>query len=176
MVLVSQSIQPHYTSPFSEREINSGFTVGSARLLHTVSTVVSLATPHNPTGDTNMKTSHALFAIALTAATLGGTAIAAQPTANQATDTADWLAIPAIYEKVTAAGYSDISEIERESDGYEIKAYDSNGDRVKLFVDPVSGEVLDVKAKKDKADKYRDDRSSDKRDRNNERLSNNTKQ
>jgi hypothetical protein len=117
-----------------------------------------------------MKTSHAIFAIALTAATLGGTAIAAQPAADQASNKADWLAIPAIYEKVTAAGYSDISEIERERDGYEIKAYDSNGDRVKLFVDPVSGEVLDVKAKKDKSDKSRDERSSNKRDRNNERF------
>ncbi len=117
-----------------------------------------------------MKTSHAIFAITLTAATLGGTTFAAQVTPDKGATKADWLAIPAIYEKVTAAGYSNINEIERERNGYEIKAHDSNGDMVKLFVDPVSGEVLDVKAKKVKADKYRDERSSDKRDRNNERF------
>ena len=123
-----------------------------------------------------MKTSHAIFAIALSAATLGGTAIAAPTTADQASDKADWLAIPAIYEKVTTAGYSDINEIERERYGYKIKAYDSNGDRVKLFVDPVSGEVLDVKAKKGMSEKSRDDASSDKRARYTDRYSNDAKQ
>lgn len=104
-----------------------------------------------------MKTSHTIFAVALTAATLGGTAIAASssaasPAADRENTSADWLTIPAIYEKVTAAGYVDIHEIERERRGYDVEAYDSHGDRVELFVDPVNGEVLDVRVKKGKSD------------------------
>jgi len=116
-----------------------------------------------------MKTSHTIFAIALTAATIGGTAIAGSYTdrTDRANATADWLAIPAIYDKVTAAGYLDIHEIDRERNGYEVKAFDKDGDRVKLFVDPMNGEVLDARTKKDKSDKYRDTRSLDKSDRNN---------
>lgn len=122
-----------------------------------------------------MKTSHTIFAIALTAATLGGSAIAASSDTDRASVRADWLAIPAIYEKVTAAGYKDIHEIERERLGYDVEAYDSNGDRIELFVDPINGEVLDVRIKKDKSDKYRDQRSSNNRDRDNDRYSNNAK-
>lgn len=113
-----------------------------------------------------MKTSHAIFTIALTAATLGGSVFAASSTADKESANADnWLTIPAIYNRVTAAGYSDIFEIERERDGYEIEAVDTDGNRVELFVDPLNGEVLDVRTKKDKSDKYRDERSSDMRDR-----------
>lgn len=117
-----------------------------------------------------MKPLHTIFAIALTAATLGGSVIAASSAADRASVRADWLAIPAIHEKVTGAGYSDIHEIERERDGYKVKAYDSNGDRVKLFVDPFSGEVLNARAKKGKSEKYRDAR-----DRSNDRYSSDLK-
>ncbi|MCW8905580.1 PepSY domain-containing protein [Sedimenticola sp.] len=106
-----------------------------------------------------MKTSHAILAIALTAATFGGTAFAVSATdsanmSNAATD--NWLAIPAIYEKVTAAGFNDIYEIERERNGYKIKAVGRNGERVKLFVDPMTGEVLQSRSKQDK---YRGERT-----------------
>jgi len=122
-----------------------------------------------------MKTSHTIFAVVLTAATLGGTAIAASPIADRVNANADWLTIPAIYEKVTAAGYKDIHEIDRERRGYDVEAYDNNGDRVELFVDPINGEVLDVRVKKDKSDKYRDQRFSDNRDRDNNRYGNNAR-
>ena len=124
-----------------------------------------------------MKTSHTIFAIALTAATIGGTAIAGSYTdrTDRANATADWLAIPAIYDKVTAAGYLDIHEIDRERNGYEVDAFDKDGYRVELFVDPINGEVLDARLKKDKSDKYRDQRFSDKRDRDNDRYSNNVR-
>ncbi|MCW8907901.1 MAG: PepSY domain-containing protein [Sedimenticola sp.] len=116
-----------------------------------------------------MKNSHAIFAIVLTAATLGGTAIAASSTADRAGSDADWLTIPAVHEKVIAAGYNDIHEIERERSGYDVEAYDSYGGRVELFVDPINGEVLDVRVKNDRSDKYRDQRLSDKRERSNDR-------
>jgi len=122
-----------------------------------------------------MKTSHTIFAVVLTAATLGGTAIAASPIADRINANANWLTIPAIYEKVTAAGYKDIHEIDREHRGYDVEAYDNSGDRVELFVDPINGEVLDVRVKKDKSDKYRDQRFSDNRDRDNNRYGNNAR-
>lgn len=116
-----------------------------------------------------MKTSHTIFAIALTAATIGGTAIAGSYTdrTDRANATADWLTIPAIYDKVTEAGYSDIHEIERERNGYEVDAFDKDGHKVELFVDPVNGKILDVRTKKSKSDKYRDTRSLGKSDHNN---------
>lgn len=116
-----------------------------------------------------MKTSHAIFAIALTAATLGGAAIAASATdaaAGAANVTAapmeNWLDIPAIYNKVSAAGYSDINEIERGRDGYKIKATSASGERVKLYVDPMSGEVLNTKAKSAKSDQRAPSANADK--------------
>lgn len=100
-----------------------------------------------------MKTSHAILAIALTATTFGGAAFAVSATDSTYTSTAavdNWLAIPAIYTKVTAAGFKDIYEIEREHNGYKIKAVGPNGERVKLFVDPMTGEVLQSRSKQDK--------------------------
>ncbi len=104
-----------------------------------------------------MKTSHTLFAIVLTAATSAGTAFAVSATGptNPATTEA-WLAIPAIHAKVTAAGFNNIYEIEREHYGYKIKAIGPNGERVKLFVDPVTGEVLQPRSRQDK---YRGNRT-----------------
>ncbi|MCP4209882.1 MAG: PepSY domain-containing protein [Halieaceae bacterium] len=123
-----------------------------------------------------MKTSHTIFAVVLTAATLGGTAIAASAIADRLNaNAADWLTIPAIYEKVTAAGYKYIHEIERERRGYDVEAYDNNGDRVELFIDPINGEVLDIRVKNDKSDKYRDQRFFDNRDHDNNRYSNNAR-
>jgi len=120
-----------------------------------------------------MKTSHTIFAIALTATALSGSVFAASSTVDKESANADdWLTIPAIYNKVAAAGYSDIFEIERERDGYEIEAVDTDGNRVELFVDPLSGEVLDVRTEEDKSDSYRDERSSDMRAHYNDRYSN----
>ena len=46
-------------------------------------------------------------------------------------------------ERVVAQGYSDVREVERKSDKlYEIKARNGQGQRVELYVDARSGEVL----------------------------------
>lgn len=106
-----------------------------------------------------MKISHAILAIALTGATLGGAAFAvsADDTAYRSNVTTDnWLEIPAIHAKVTAAGFNQIYEIERKHYGYKIKAIGPNGERVKLLIDPVTGEVLQSRSKQDK---YRGDRT-----------------
>lgn len=76
-------------------------------------------------------------------------------------DRSDWLTIPQIHERVEAAGYRDISEIERERNGYEVKAVDRDGQRVELDVDPRTGEVTDVETKRDKSRDRRDPRDGD---------------
>lgn len=90
-----------------------------------------------------------LAALAIGACALvAGTAAHAQAAAPAATapaavaPAAPMLTIRQVYDKMEAAGYRNISEIERSSKhGYEVKAYDPQGQRVKLYVDPQSGAV-----------------------------------
>lgn len=90
-----------------------------------------------------------LAALAIGASALvAGTAVQAQtatpaPAAPAATaPAAPMLTIRQVYDKMEAAGYRNISEIERSrKHGYEVKAYDPQGQRVKLYVDPQSGAV-----------------------------------
>lgn len=91
-----------------------------------------------------------LAALAIGASSLvAGTAVHAQaaapaaaPAAAAANPAAPMLTIRQVYDKMEAAGYRNISEIERSSKhGYEVKAYDPQGQRVKLYVDPQSGAV-----------------------------------
>lgn len=53
-----------------------------------------------------------------------------------------WLTIPQVHQKLEAAGYRNIEKIERERGGYEARATDRNGERVKLYVNPQTGELL----------------------------------
>jgi hypothetical protein len=54
-----------------------------------------------------------------------------------------WLTIPQVHQKLEAAGYRNIEKIERERGGYEARAIDRNGERIKLYVNPQTGELLD---------------------------------
>lgn len=112
-----------------------------------------------------MKASHVIFAITLSGATLAGTTLASAPAnpanpAPTAPTSESWLGIPSIYAKVIAAGYNDVYEIEREHHGYKIKAIAPNGQRVKLLVDPVSGEVLQSRSRQEKSRYRREDSST----------------
>ncbi|WP_237173658.1 PepSY domain-containing protein [Paracandidimonas lactea] len=69
---------------------------------------------------------------------------AAQPAA-----TADRLDLRRIDEALNAAGYRDITEIELEHGQYEAKATDAQGNRVKVYGNPASGEVKEAKRKHD---------------------------
>lgn len=53
-----------------------------------------------------------------------------------------WLSIPQIHEKLEAAGYRQIEKIERERGGYEARATDSKGERVKLYINPQTGGIM----------------------------------
>lgn len=99
-----------------------------------------------------MRTSHLVTAIAISAGLLAtGVTIAPVFAQNVATDSAaergNWLSIPQIHDKVIAAGYRDISEIEREDNAYEVKAIDRDGRKVKLVVDPTNGDLVRIDRK-----------------------------
>lgn len=52
------------------------------------------------------------------------------------------LSLHQVLVKLNATGYDKIDKIERERNAYEVRAIDKNGARVKLYVDPQTGEVL----------------------------------
>lgn len=69
------------------------------------------------------------------------------------------LTIRDIYDRVVAADYHDLREIEFEDGRYKVKAVDADGQPVKLYVNAGSGEVERIKRKA--PDRSRaDDRSS----------------
>lgn len=98
-----------------------------------------------------MKQLPILSAIILATAAFGGIASAAA--ASDPAGSENWLQIPAIYHSVEAAGFTNIREIERESKGYEVKASNAEGQKVRLYVDPLSGEIIDTRIKGDKVEK-----------------------
>lgn len=84
--------------------------------------------------------------LALCAATALSLNIAAQAQtpaapATSAAPAAKELTIPEVYQRVEAAGYKEVRKIELEDGRYEVKARDAEGAKVKLYVNPHSGEV-----------------------------------
>jgi hypothetical protein len=53
-----------------------------------------------------------------------------------------WLSIAQIHDKLQAAGYRNVEKIERERGGYEVRATDPKGERIKLYVNPQTGEIM----------------------------------
>ena len=64
-----------------------------------------------------------------------------------------WLSIPQIHDKLDTAGYRNIEKIEREDGAYEARATNRNGERVKLYLNPQTGEILDRRQRKSSRDK-----------------------
>lgn len=78
----------------------------------------------------------------------------AQDVRSANTDTVKWLSIPEVHAKLESAGYRNIEKIERERGSYEVKATDQAGRRMKLYVHPQTGEVIDQRQRGVKRDKY----------------------
>lgn len=93
----------------------------------------------------------------------------AQDTRAGTADKTRWLSIPEVHTRLESAGYRNIEKIEREGGSYEIKAMDRNGQRVKLYVHPQTGEVMNRRYRDAKHDKY--DKSDSSYARNNPRNS-----
>ena len=53
-----------------------------------------------------------------------------------------WLSIQQVHEKLETAGYRNVEKIERERGNYEARATDRNGERIKLYVNPQTGEIM----------------------------------
>ena len=115
-----------------------------------------------------MKTPYALSAFALAAGLAAGslavTVVHAQdPRTEARPEAAARLSIAQVVERLTAQGYRDIAEIERDGGTWEVYARTSAGERVKLRIDAHSGAILKSKT---------DSRS---RDRDHKRLGNDTR-
>lgn len=104
-----------------------------------------------------MRKSSLLAAVALSTGLLATGALfapaVAQSDTAQPAATAKLLTIGEVHDKLVAQGYRDIEEIDREGRGFEVKAADAEGRRVKLDVDGVTGEVRDTRTKSDKRDR-----------------------
>lgn len=116
-----------------------------------------------------MKTRTLFASLAIAAGLVAGAAlvpaIAQNAPASAPMSEAAWLGIPQIHDKLTAAGYRDITSVERERNRYEVKATAADGQRVELYVDPRSGEVIKTERKRaERSDDDRDRGAKDKRD------------
>ncbi len=69
-------------------------------------------------------------------------------------DKTKWLSIPEVHARLESAGYRNIEKIERESGSYEVKATDPAGHRLKLYVHPQTGDVINQRQRDAKRDKY----------------------
>ena len=94
-----------------------------------------------------MRTTTILSAFALGAGLVaGGVVLApafAQDNRPASVSERQWLSIPQIHDKLVAAGYRNIEKIEREDGAYEVRAANRNGQRVKLYLNPQTGEIRD---------------------------------
>lgn len=96
-----------------------------------------------------MRTSRLFSVLAVSAALVGGTALLT-PALSQTAQTGKPeisyertdLTINQVLVKLMAAGYDNVDKIERERNAYEVRAIDKNGARVKLYVDPQTGDLI----------------------------------
>ncbi len=95
-----------------------------------------------------------LIITSLIAAGFLATTSYAQDTRAGTADKTRWLSIPEVHARLESAGYRNIEKIERESGSYEIKAIDRNGKRMKLYVHPQTGEVMNQHYRDAKRDKH----------------------
>ena len=97
------------------------------------------------------------FSIAVGAFTFAALAENVRPVPGTPGAQRPWLSTPQVHQTLEAAGYGNIEKIEREHGNYEVKATDRNGERVKLHVNPQTGEVLDSRLRDAKAGRARQD-------------------
>ena len=109
---------------------------------------------------TSHRTSRLFLALALgTGLIAGGAALAPALALAQASKSAPAAearqvkSIPQIHDQLTALGYTHIDKIERDDNNFEVKANAKNGDRVKLYLDDQTGEILKKKQEQRNRDK-----------------------
>jgi hypothetical protein len=93
-----------------------------------------------------MRTSRLFTVLAISAGLAGGTAFLAPAFSQSAKPEISYertdLTISQVLVKLMATGYDNIDKIERERNAYEVRAIDKNGARIKLYVDPQTGDLI----------------------------------
>lgn len=109
--------------------------------------------------------SKAAFSLVLGAGLLaGGFALAPSFAGESRTAPAaerQWLSIGQVHQKLEAAGFRNVEKIEREHGLYEARATDRNGERVKLYINPQTGEVSERGARSEHRKRDREGATSD---------------
>ncbi len=94
-----------------------------------------------------MRSPKTMFSLVLGVGLLaGGIALAPSLAEEKRTTPAaerQWISIAQVHQKLEAAGYRNVEKIEREHGVYEARATDRNGVRVKLSINPQTGELTD---------------------------------
>lgn len=89
---------------------------------------------------------------AIAAATLLSTSAVAGEHRSDPVSKSPWLSIPQIHDKLVSEGFRDVEKIERERGGYEVRATDRHGERIKLYLNPQTGEIAGERNKGTQAD------------------------
>ena len=79
--------------------------------------------------------------LALGTALLAGGFAFAPSFAGESRSERPWLSVGQVNDRIEAAGYRKVEKIEREHGVYEARATDRSGTRVKLYINPQSGEI-----------------------------------
>ena len=86
---------------------------------------------------------HALAQTGTPISNAPATGVPTSPAQAQTASVVGPIKIPELIDRLSAQGYSDISEVERKSDKlYEVKARDSQGRKLEMHVDARTAEVL----------------------------------
>lgn len=93
-----------------------------------------------------MRTSRLFSVLAVSAVLVGGTAFLTPALSQTGKPEISYertdLTINQVLVKLMAAGYDNVDKIERERNAYEVRAIGKNGARVKLYVDPQTGDLI----------------------------------
>lgn len=106
-----------------------------------------------------MRTITLFSALVLGAGLVGGGMLLSPSFAQNAgstgvnTPTPRWLSIAEVHDRLIAAGYRNVEKIEREDGSYEARATSRRGERVKLYVNPQSGEIRERRKRESRHDK-----------------------
>lgn len=83
-----------------------------------------------------------VFAQAATSTTPAATA----PTTSPVLGThGEWISLAQAHDKLAAAGYEGVYKVEREKYGYKAKMRDSQGRKLEIYMEPLTGQVINIR-------------------------------
>ena len=126
-----------------ERSLNAMFRVGTGAGAHNPITVANRPRlePEIIMRSTYLFTASALAASLAVGGFVFAPAFGQDASADARVEANARLSVAQVHERLSALGYKDIDEIDRDRGVYEVEAATSAGERVKLYVDAGSGEL-----------------------------------